>query len=242
MNILNPSGRAPIIGDVALFDCTVTDEGWPWAEKNAAAIAEHWQKAIAEKPEMFDGEVLIATEVAVEGSRLAAELTVVRYSALNFWTRSGFPHAGAFNFFGAPVVVTKDGAVLLGQMAAHTANAGISYFPCGTPDTGDVTEGGRVDIEGAILRELEEETGLGAAHLKATGSRWISWDGALFCCARRYDTDLTAEEAGRIAAAHFEAQDRPELERVHFVRRMDDLTTLNVPAYVSALVEQVLQG
>jgi 8-oxo-dGTP pyrophosphatase MutT (NUDIX family) len=241
VSILNPSGRAPIIGDVDSFDCKVTDEGWPWAEKHASAITAHWQTAISEKPHLFDGEVLVATEVAVEGSRLAAELTVVRYSALNFWTKSGFPHAGTFNLFGAGVVVTKDGAVLLGEMAAHTANAGFCYFPCGTPDTGDVTEGDRLDIEGSIRRELEEETGLGAAHLKAADTRWISWDGALFCCARRYDTGLTAEEAGRIASAHIEAQERPELERVHFVRHMDDLLTLNVPAYASALVEQVLQ-
>jgi 8-oxo-dGTP pyrophosphatase MutT (NUDIX family) len=238
MSILNPSGRAPIIGDVDGFDCRVAEQAWPWADKNAAAIAAHWQTAIAEKPDMFDGKVLIATEVAVEGSRLASELITVRYSALNFWVRSGFPYAGAFNLFGAGLVVTKDGAVLLGEMAAHTANAGISYFPCGTPDPGDVTDS-RLDIEGSILRELEEETGLGAAQLKPD-RRWIAWDGALFCCACRYDTDLTAEEAGRIASAHLAAQAQPELARVHLVRRMDDLLELNVPAYVSALLEQVL--
>lgn len=240
MSILNPSGRAPIIGDVDGFDCKVTDEGWPWAEKHASAIAEHWQTAIAEKPDLFDGKVLIATEVAVEGSRLNAELTVVRYSALKFWTRSGFPHAGAFNLFGAGIVVTKDGAVLFGEMAAHTANAGFSYFPCGTPDTGDVIDG-KLDIEGSIRRELEEETGLGAVDLLPSDQRWIAWDGALFCCARRYDTELTAEEATRITAAHLAAQQRSELARVHLIRRMDDLLTLNVPAYASALVEQVLQ-
>lgn len=240
MSILNPSGRAPIIGDVESFDCKVTEDGWPWAEKNASAIARHWQAAIAEKPDMFDGEVLLATEVAVEGSRLVAELTIVRYSALNFWSKSGFPHAGAFNLFGAGVVVTKDGAVLLGEMAAHTANAGFSYFPCGTPDTGDVA-GGKLDVEGSIRRELEEETGLGSVDLVPSDQRWIAWDGALFCCARRYDTELTAAEAERLVAAHLAAQERPELERVHFVRRMDDLLKLNVPAYASALAEQVFQ-
>lgn len=239
MSILNPSGRAPIIGDVDRFDCHVAEQSWPWADKNTDKIAAHWQTAITEKPDMFDGKVLIATEVAVEGSRLAAELTVVRYAALNFWVSSGFPYAGAFNLFGAGLVVTKDGAVLLGEMAGHTANAEISYFPCGTPDPDDVV-GDMLDVEGSILRELEEETGLGAAHLRPAAQRWIAWDGALFCCARRYDTDLTAEEAERLAAAHLAAQKRPELARVHFIRRMDDFLTLNAPAYVSALLEQVL--
>lgn len=241
MSILNPSGRAPIIGDVDVFDCRVTGEGWPWAEKNAAAIAEHWKKAIAAKPDMFDGEVLIATEVGIEKSRLVSKHSVVRYSALNYWTNSGFPRADAFNLFGAGLVVTRDGAVLLGEMAAHTSNAGYSYFPCGTPDTDDIQDG-ILDIEGSIRRELEEETGLGAAHLTASEDRWIAWDGALFCCARRYDTGLTAEEAEKITAAHLAGQDKPELERVHFIFRMDDALRLNVPVYVSALLEQILEA
>lgn len=240
MSILNPSGRAPIIGDVEVFDCRVTGEGWPWAEKNAQAIAEHWQTALAEKPDMFDGDVVIATEVGIEKSRLVSKHTVVRYSTLNYWTSSGFPRADAFNLFGAGVLVTKDNAVLLGQMSAGTSNAGYSYFPCGTPDTKDIVDGS-LDIEGSIRRELEEETGLGAAHLRATDQKWISWDGALFCCARRYDTDLTAEEAERIVASHLAAQDKPELERVHLIRGMDEIVRLNVPAYASALLEQILQ-
>jgi hypothetical protein len=130
---------------------------------------------------------------------------------------------------------------LLGEMAAHTANAGFSYFPCGTPDTDDVT-GERLDIEGSIRRELDEETGLGAIDLVPSAQRWIAWDGALFCCARRYGTELTAEQAERVAAAHIAAQKRPELVRVHLVRRMDELLTLNVPAYASALAQQVLQA
>ncbi|BCJ91368.1 hypothetical protein IZ6_21030 [Terrihabitans soli] len=240
MSILNPSGRAPIIGDVDTFNCEVTDEGWPWAEKKTAAIAEYWKTAIAEKPEMFDGEVLVATEVSVEKSKLVAELSTVRYSALNFWTTSGFPHAGVFNLFGAGIVVTKDGAVLIGEMAPHTSNAGFSYFPCGTPDLDDVI-GGRLDVDGSILRELEEETGLGSADLQPSEQRWIAWDGALFCCARRCDTQLTGEEVERKVSGYLAAQQRPELARIHLVRRMDELQGLNVPAYVSALIEQILE-
>jgi 8-oxo-dGTP pyrophosphatase MutT (NUDIX family) len=241
VSILNPSGRAPIIGDVDGFDCRVEEQAWPWAQKHAAEIAEYWKSAIVEKPDLFDGKVLIATEVAVEKSRLVAELTAVRYSALNFWTKSGFPHAGVFNMFGSGVVVTKDGAVVLGEMGAHTSNAGFTYFPCGTPDTDDV-DGDTLDVERSILREFEEETGLGREHLVPTQQRWIAWDGALFCCARRYDTPLTAEEAAKITSAHLAGQERPELAHVHFIRSMDDLVRLNVPVYVSALLEQVFEA
>jgi hypothetical protein len=239
VSILNPSGRAPIIGDVDVFDCRVTDDGWPWAEKNAGPIAKHWQKAHAAKPEMFDGEVLIATEVGIEKSRLVSKHSIVRYAALNYWTASGFPRADAFNLFGAGLVVTTDGAVLLGKMAAHTANAGYFYFPCGTPDPDDVIDG-KLDVEGSILRELEEETGLGRAHLKPSEQRWIAWDGALFCCARRYDAGMNAEAAQKIVDAHLAGQKKSELEAAVFVRSMDEVQKLNVPAYASALLGEVL--
>ena len=235
MSLDNPSGRSPIIGDVTEFDCTVTGDAWPWAEKNADAIAAHWEKAKAEKPALFDGEVLVATEVGIEQSRLVSQHVVTRYSALTYWKSLGFPHAGAFNLFGAGVVVTSDNAVLLGRMADHTANAGYSYFPCGTPDTDDIRDG-ELDIEGSILRETEEETGLGLSHLHPSDQRWISWDGPLFCCARRLDTPLTAVEAGTLAAKHLAAQKRPELAQIVFAKKLEDIEGLKVPAYADALL------
>ena len=99
---------------------------------------------------------------------------------------------------------------------------------------------GKLDLDGSILREMEEETGLGAAHLLPSDQRWISWDGPLFCCARRLDTALTALEAGELAAKHLASQKRPELARIVFVKSLDDIEGLKVPAYAEALLRQVL--
>ena len=62
-----------------------------------------------------------------------------------------------------------DGAFLLGRMAKHTANAGKVYFPSGTPDPNDVRDGGIVDLDGSVRRELLEETGLISTDAKPGG-------------------------------------------------------------------------
>jgi len=240
MSILNPSGRPPILGDVTAFDCTLTDSGWPWAAGNAAAIAAHWDEVKAANPALFNGKVIIATEVGIEKSHLVSSHVVTDFAALTYWRYLGFPRADAFNLFGAGVVVTSDGAVLLGRMAAHTANAGFVYFPCGTPDLDDVTADGSLDIDGSILRELQEETGLEPRHLTPSAKRWISWDGPLFCCARRIDTPLTAGEVLSVCRRRITFDASSELEDVVLVRSTGDLAGLNIPAYAVAIIGDVL--
>ena len=55
----------------------------------------------------------------------------------------GSPDGHVANAFAAIVPWSADGAILLGRMGAHTANAGQIYFPCGTPDLDDVRGDGR---------------------------------------------------------------------------------------------------
>ena len=71
-----------------------------------------------------------------------------------------------FNGFGMGALRCSDGAFALGEMGQQNANAGRIYFPSGTPDPSDVSDG-TLDIAGSVAREIEEETGLTPADYRA---------------------------------------------------------------------------
>ena len=87
------------------------------------------------------------------------------------WRDQGFPDHTVFNGFGMGALRSNDGAFVLGEMAAHTANGGRVYFPSGTPDLDDLRDG-MVDISGSIAREVEEEAGFEVARY---GYCTVSW-------------------------------------------------------------------
>jgi 8-oxo-dGTP pyrophosphatase MutT (NUDIX family) len=151
-------------------DCEITvledvrasfeERSWPWAHEHAGAIARLWDDARRTRPQMFDGEVLLAKAPRRNGPVLELRFFPVRFSAFFAFKEAGFPDESAVNVFAMAAVRCRDGRFLLGEMGAHTANPGQIYFPSGTPDRSDMTPGGAVDLAGSVLRELAEETGL----------------------------------------------------------------------------------
>lgn len=238
--MLNPSGVEPIVRPVRAFEMRVGPEPWSFATENATAIEAYWREASAKNPTLFNGRVLLAREFAVEGDIIRATYAEVDYSVLLYWRGLGFPTVGrAANCFGAGVVVTRDGAVLLAEMGRQTANAGRIFFPAGTPDRDDI-RGDRVDIDSSILRELGEETGLTEGVVEPSEQRWAIVDGPLAACARRLDTDLKADELGARVSGFLALQATPELDGVILARSMADVDEVRVPAYAQALLRRLL--
>ncbi|CAA2143274.1 NUDIX hydrolase [Methylobacterium bullatum] len=133
---------------------------WEWAQANAASIAEKWARRCAERSGLFDGRVLLAKSCRLEGTSCAVDLFETSYASFITHKDLGSPDQRVLNAFAAIVPHGSDGAVLLGVMGAHTANAGQAYFPCGTPDLDDVRDGDTVDLAGSAEREFVEETGM----------------------------------------------------------------------------------
>ena len=131
---------------------------------------------------------------------------------------------------------SADGAFLLGEMGAHTASAGMSYFPAGTPDRNDIN-GDRVDLAGSVARELHEETGLEIDDCAIDSTWTIVRLGGRVACMRPV---RVKESADAIVARvdEFLARDvEPELAGIRIVRDMRDLDRLRVPEFTRVYLE-----
>ena len=141
------------------------------------------------------------------------------------------PTRAVRNGFALGALQSADGAFLLGVMGAQTANAGMIYFPGGTPDPNDLT-GDSVDLAGSVLRELAEETGLTAADVREMPGWHVVDAGpprlALIRLLR------SAEDAATLRTRirrHLASQAEPELADVRIVRGPADLDPM-MPDFV----------
>jgi 8-oxo-dGTP pyrophosphatase MutT (NUDIX family) len=211
-------------------------QAWPWAEANRAFIDRHFDKLREKRPALWNGRVLLLHRFAIEAGVFHGAYLATDFASFLAWRDGGFPDPSLRNCFAAGALRAADGAFLLGRMAAHTANAGKVYFPAGTPDPGDVRADGAVDLMGSVLRELQEETGLGADEVSpAPGWRAVV-AGARIALVRplrlREDSDKLA---ARMRA--FIARDKaPELEDIVIVRAPADFVP-DMPDFVRAYIE-----
>ena len=142
--------------------------------------------------------------------------------------------------FGAGAVISADGAVLLGVMGAHTANAGWIYFPAGTPDPSDIIDG-KVDLDWSVARELKEETGLDIAEV-APASGWTTViDGQLIVHIKTLRSALAADALRARMLEHLATEAQPELADIRIVRGPADYDPA-MPAFVTAFLEAHFSG
>jgi 8-oxo-dGTP pyrophosphatase MutT (NUDIX family) len=225
----------PAIHRVTRLDLKYRPWVWPFAIARRADIDAHFAARQAEKPEMWNGQVLLGRNPVFTAGRFSADYFQTDFAAFLSWRDFGFPDAGVFNGFGMGALRGSDGAFVLGEMAGHTANAGRIYFPSGTPDLDDLG-GGLVDIPGSVAREVEEETGLRPADYSAHEHWDCIVSGTLIAMIRILDVPMSGEALRARIEASLATQAAPELARVHVVRSADDFTPA-MPAFVTAFIE-----
>jgi 8-oxo-dGTP pyrophosphatase MutT (NUDIX family) len=230
----------PVIHRVTTLDLSFHPKSWPFADQRRADIDAHFAIKQREKPSLWNGRILLARNPAFTGNRFSADYFESDFASFLAWRDWGFPDGCVFNGFGMGALRCSDGAFLLGEMGRHTANAGRIYFPAGTPDLDDLSDGA-VDISGSVAREVEEETGLTSADYRAD----THWDcvvsGAAIAMIRILNVDVTGEELRARIEANLAGQHQPELSAIHLVVKASDLTAA-MPRFVTAFIEKQLSA
>lgn len=230
---------------VSAVESVYRERDWAFAQDRAGEIDAHWASLRAQKPGLFDGRVLLMDEWRVEGDVFHTQHFSADFRAFVAHRDFGFPDAGVRNCFAAAALVAADGAFVLGRMGAHTANAGHVYFPCGTPDMGDVREtpgGFSVDLAGSVLRELEEETGLTPDDVSVEAGWTLVFEGPRVACMKIVRSALPAEALTARIEDFLRKEQEPELAGLHVVRSLEDLKPEAMPGFTQAFLARMLSG
>ncbi len=205
------------------LELTFEPQPWAYADARRAAIDALFAETQKKKPALFNGRVLLMHRCDISSDALSGGFMEADYASFTFWMASGRPEAGIRDCFGAAAVMSSDGAFLLGEMGAHTFNAGQIYFPCGTPDLSDLV-GNRVDFDMSVRRELKEETGLNAAELAEERGWTLAIDGDLICAIKVMQSSLDAVTLRARMLRHLASEQLPELADIRIVRGPDDFS------------------
>jgi 8-oxo-dGTP pyrophosphatase MutT (NUDIX family) len=225
----------PAIHRVTKLDLKCDAWTWPLAVERRADIDAHFALQQAEKPQLWNGRVLLGRNPVFSGDRFSADYFEADFASFLAWRDWGFPDNSVFNGFGMGALRGSDGVYVLGEMAAHTANGGRIYFPSGTPDLDDLRDG-MVDIPGSVTREVEEETGLTVADYR-TDEHWdCIVSGAMIAFIRMLDVDIPGEVLRAKIEANLASHRSPELAAIHLVRGPADFTPA-MPDFVTAFIE-----
>lgn len=234
MNAIVPA----VIHRVSRLDLPCGGDGWPFAAARKAEIDAHFASARAAKPQLWNGRVLLGRDPRFADGTFAAEYFETDFASFMSWRDWGFPDASVFNGFGMGVLRANDGALVLAEMGAHTANAGKVYFPGGTPDPNDVRNG-RLDIEASIIRETEEETGLTPSDYRAADHFHCVVTGRLIAVLRVLEVDMSGDGLRQRIEANLAQQATPELAGIRLVRSRADYTA-TMPRFVTAYIDHLL--
>jgi 8-oxo-dGTP pyrophosphatase MutT (NUDIX family) len=230
----------PTVFSVDRLDLAFEPAPWPFAQRRRTEIDAYFAELQRQKPAIWNGRVLLLHRHDLRDGVFRGAYLETDYASFSAWRRWQPADAGVHDCFGAGAVVAADGAVLLGVMAAHTANAGWIYFPAGTPDPSDIIEG-KVDLAWSVARELKEETGLDIAELAPEPGWTTVRDGQLIVHIKTLRSRITADDLRARMLAHLATETQPELAGIRIVRGPSDYDPA-MPPFVTAFLDRHFGG
>lgn len=225
---------APAVVPIARLDLVFEPRPWPFAAARRTEIDAHFADLKRHNPALWNGRVLLLHHYSVNTDIFQGAYLETDYASMLAWRDWGFPDRAIWNCFGMAAVRSVEGAFLLGVMAAHTANAGLTYFPAGTVDPDDVV-GGRIDLEGSLRRELAEETGLDIGQMNAQTGWHAVFAGPRIAVMKILQASESAAVLKRRALQHLADQTQPELADIRIARSRADIDA-SFPGHTAAFL------
>ena len=210
-------------------------ERWPWAVANADAIALNWQLQQIKNPSYFNGGIQMLTGYRIAGGLFHGTFATTDFASFLHWRGERYPDDSVRDCFGCAILRSAEGHLLLGLQAAGNLNADRAYCPGGFIDWADVRNR-VIDIDGSVIREIVEETGLDVSGLLRTPGCLIIAADASIAIGIEYRSKLSADQLRAQIMQHIEGQIAPELADVLIVREPADIRSLKTTGYVTPLV------
>ncbi|MPZ58372.1 MAG: NUDIX hydrolase [Rhizobiales bacterium] len=235
------NGEASASGDDAIsimpvdrLDLRFAPRPWRFAMDRRREIDAFFADRQKLRSGMWNGRVLLMRDFSFTDGALGGAFFETDYAAFYTWCSWGFPDRAVTNCFAAGALRSADGAFVLGEMGPHTANAGHIYFPCGTPDPGDVA-GSRVDLDGSVRRELFEEIGVGESDYHPDPGWFAIHAGPRIALIKVLRAHESADLLSRRIDGYLAREAAPELAGIRIVRSTVDFDPL-MPTFVTAFL------
>lgn len=228
-----------LIRRVSRVEASCRPMEWAWAAQNRGLIEENWKRRTAQTPSMFNGRVLLLSDLTFEQDVCRNTYFETDYAGLVAWIDNGYPDKSIANGFAMGALRGSDGAYICGVMSRHTANAGRVYFAGGTPDLSDLRSDGTVDLATSLTRELTEETGLRDDDYRVDDEWIIIRRWPTVALLRMVTLPMTAEEGAALIRANIAEEREPELEDVRIVRDVGDIDRDAMPLFQQSFFEWV---
>lgn len=218
------------------FDTTTP---WPFEQALETEVARHWETALAENPHLWNGRILKLTGYTFENGAFRGICQEGSFAGFLAWRDWGCPDRNTHNVFGSAVLRSSDGALLYGIMSNTTANSGKIYPPGGNLDHVDIRPDGKIDVIGAIYRELQEETGLTPLDTMA-GPLLIVFDGPRISICLVLDVPMQADALRERICRYSEGTEEQEIADMFIVRTRTDLDAPGIFSFARSVALALL--